>query len=200
MEPMAEAETGEISHPGEEALEESDNPQWRWAAARLAFQIYLGFCLLTLVGGFLTFPLLTWYIFGDWRFWRVAGPAARLLPHGFRMAFKILKGENGGYMLDVPLTSPPHSSPLPSLARLRRDWAHGSSCGTCTRCCEKISCPIHDPKTGLCLGYNAFFWRYYNCGRFPTHPRELLYYECPKWELHLASPAGRPRRASAHEF
>ncbi|MDH4247729.1 MAG: hypothetical protein OEW39_07930 [Deltaproteobacteria bacterium] len=200
MEPIAEAEAGEASRPMEELLEERGSPQWRWAAARLLFHVYLGFALFTLVGGFLTFPVLTWYIFGDWRFWRHIGPAARLLPHGWIMVFKILKGENGGYMLDVPLTSPPFRSPPTSLARLRRDWGHGASCGGCRRCCEKIACPVLDSETGLCRGYQSFFWRYFNCGRFPTQQRELTYYECPKWELQPTAAARQHRRTRAVQF
>ena len=42
----------------------------RWATARLLFIVYITASGLPLVGGFLTAPLMTWYFFGDWRFWR----------------------------------------------------------------------------------------------------------------------------------
>jgi len=161
-----------------------------WALARLGFYTYLGFALFTGIGGVLTAPVVTYYFFGDWRFWRHWSPAWRLFPQGWRLFFLILKGENNGFMLSVPLTSPPTSAPDRSIVRLRRDWAAGSSCGACVKCCEKVGCPVLDSATGLCRGYDSFFWRYFNCGRFPTMQSEIDYYGCPKWAM-------RPRPATA---
>ena len=155
----------------------------RWAASRLLFHAYIGFSLFTVVGGFLTAPVMSWYFFGDWRFWRHWGPCYKLWFHGYRMIYYILSSNNGGFMLDVPLTSPPLQSPDLNKVGLNATWEHGNSCDTCNRCCEKIHCPALDTKSGLCLGYNSFFWRYFNCGRYPSHQLELDYYGCPKWEL-----------------
>jgi hypothetical protein len=152
----------------------------RWAAARVGFIAYAGFALFSVVGGILTAPLATYYMFGDWRFWRHWRPAVRLLGQGWRMLGLMARGE-GGFMLSVPLASPPRSAPNPRLAEVNSAWAHGASCGPCSRCCAKIHCPILDPRTGFCRGYDGFFWRYFNCGRFPSHQHEIDYYECPKW-------------------
>jgi hypothetical protein len=86
-------------------------------------------------------------------------------------------------MLDVPLTAPPFSCVDPERVELRETWEFGTACGPCTRCCTKISCPILDTDSGLCGGYNSFFWRYFNCGRFPTEQREIDYYLCGKWSI-----------------
>lgn len=157
--------------------------EWRWIAARLIFYVYLVFSLLTVVGGFLTAPVMTWYFFNDWRFWRYINTAFKLWLHGYKMVFHILSGENGGFMMDVPLNSPPHQAPNRNLVSLKATWEHGNSCNTCSNCCVNYKCPVLIKETGLCAGYNSFFWRYFNCGRFPTNQRELDYYECPKWDL-----------------
>jgi hypothetical protein len=161
----------------------------KWAAARVILHLYIGFSLVTVVGGILTAPVMTYYFFKDWRFWRHLGPGLRMFPHGYKMLYKILTGE-GAYMLSVSLTSAPNSSPDLGSVRLSATWEHGYSCGTCSRCCEKIGCPVLDKATGLCQGYDSFFWRYFNCGRFPTAQPEIDYYDCPKWEI-------KPRRQSS---
>jgi len=171
----------------------------KWAAARVLFIGYVGFTLFTVVGGFLTAPLATWYFFGDWRFWRHWRAALRLYGQGWRMLGLMLRGESG-FMLDVPLTAAPHSAPVPSLVELNPNWAHGSACGPCSRCCDQIRCPVLDHETGFCRGYNAFYWRYFNCGRFPSHQREIDYYGCPKWvmrEVLVAPPVLEPSPVEA---
>jgi hypothetical protein len=164
----------------------------RWAAARLLFYAYIGFSLVTLVGGYLTGPVMTWYFYGDWRFWRHWQSAKGLFPHGYRMAWYILQGQNGGFMLGVPLTSPPVSAAIRDLVELQPTWEFGESCGPCTRCCSKIKCPVLDTKQGLCRGYNSFFWRYFNCGRFPTEQREVEFYLCNKWQFKAQPGEARP--------
>lgn len=171
----------------------------KWAATRALFIAYVVFALFTVVGGFLTAPLATWYFFGDWRFWRHWGPGVGLFRQGWRMLRLMLRGESG-FMLDVPLTAPPLSAPAPSLVKLNPNWASGSECGQCNRCCDKIHCPVLDPETGFCRGYDAFYWRYFNCGRFPSHQREIDYYGCPKWvmrKVFVASPVLRPSPVEA---
>ncbi|MCH8077822.1 MAG: hypothetical protein IIC64_18595 [SAR324 cluster bacterium] len=150
---------------------------------RLLFHTYLAFCLITVVGGFLTAPLITWLFFGDWRFWRHWRSGAGLLPHGYRMLGHMVTGRNGGFLLDVPFTAPPSSSANLDLVRLSPTWDFGTSCGPCHRCCSMLGCPVLDYETGLCQGYDSFFWRYFNCGRFPSSHREIEFYLCNKWAL-----------------
>ena len=140
--------------------------------------------MLTVVGGFVTAPLMTWLFYNDWRFWRYWRRAWRLFPHGWHIAWQMLR-RNGSFMLSVPLTSPPRTAPDQDLIELAPAWAHGTSCGDCQRCCEVMSlrCPVLDDSTGFCTGYNSFYWRYFNCGRYPSRPVEISFYGCDKWRM-----------------
>ena len=163
--------------------------EMKWATQRLLFYSYLGFCLVTVVGGFLTFPIFSRTTFGDWRFWRYLDASPRTYLHGWKMSALMIFGKNEGFMMSVPLRSPPHSSPPRTMAYISPEWEFGSSCGTCDLCCTKINCPILDQKTGLCRGYDSFFWRYFNCGRFPSAQGEIDFYGCEKWRM---KPARKP--------
>ena len=156
----------------------------RWALARITFIAYISFSVASLVGGFLTAPLMTWYLFGDWRFWRHWQAALGLLPHGWRILGLMLRDQRG-FMLSVPLTSPPRSIPDPDITILQPSWEHGSSCGDCTNCCRPggHACPLLDEALGLCRGHDSFYWRYFNCGRFPSVAPETDYYGCHKWSV-----------------
>ncbi|HKI99154.1 MAG TPA: hypothetical protein VKB51_11835 [bacterium] len=168
--------------------------QAKWVAARLVFYTYIGFSLGTLgIGGFLTGPMMTWYFYGDWRFWRHWQSAKGLFSHGYRMLWYILQGQNGGFMLGVPLTAPPFSAANREVVELQPTWEFGSSCGPCNRCCSKIKCPVLDTEKGLCRGYDSFFWRYFNCGRFPSEQREVDFYLCNKWGFKDRPSEQRPQ-------
>jgi hypothetical protein len=158
--------------------------QLKWASARLGFYAYVGFSMVTVVGGFLTAPLVTWLFFNDWRFWRHWGRAWQLFPHAWFIAWQMLKRESR-FMLSVPLTSAPQTGPDHSRVELAPAWEHGTSCGDCQRCCEVLSlrCPVLDETSGFCTGYNSFYWRYFNCGRYPTRSAEIKYYGCDKWRM-----------------
>ena len=153
------------------------------AAARLGFFAFLGLTMITVVGGYLTVPLVSWYMYGDWRFWKFSPSVWKLNFHVWKMLGLILKGGNNGFMFSVPLTSPPYRAPLRENAYLSNSWQHGASCGSCTNCCTMIKCPILDTQSGLCQGYDSFFWRYFNCGRFPVQQTEIDYFGCPKWMM-----------------
>ena len=160
----------------------------RWALARLIFITYILFSVLSLVGGFLTAPLMTWYFFGDWRFWRHWRPGVRLWPHAVRLTTMML-GHSRAFMFSVPLTSAPRSVPDPARTVARADWPHGGSCGSCANCCRPggHACPLLDSERQRCRGYDSFYWRYFNCGRYPSLEEEIRYYDCHKWDL---APSG----------
>lgn len=160
----------------------------RWVLARSGFVAYLGFSAFTLVGGVLTAPLMSWCFFRDWRFWRYLGPMSRFVPHGWRL-LRLMARDRRAFMFGVSMTTPPRSTPDPAGTRLHPNWPHGESCGSCSNCCRPggHACPLLDQRTGLCIGHDSFYWRYFNCGRFPSNPGEIHYYGCDKWDL---SPAG----------
>jgi hypothetical protein len=166
-----------------------------WASARIFFILYIGLSIISLIGGFITAPLMTWYFYGDWRFWRFLSSAPGLFVHTLRL-LRLMLRDNRAFMFSVPLTSSPRSSPHPSSASLQRFWSHGDSCGDCSNCCRPggHACPLLDEKSGLCQGYDSFYWRYFNCGRFPSVPAEIEYYDCRKWEVgpvpSITIPAG----------
>jgi len=162
---------------------------FRWILARLAFITYIIFSVVSLIGGFLTAPLMTWYFFGDWRFWRHWRAGLGLLPHGLRLTAMML-GHGRGFMFSVPLASPPRTVPDPAIAAFRSDWRHGGSCGDCSNCCRPGGrvCPLLDTERQVCRGYDSFYWRYFNCGRYPSTAEEIRYYDCRKWGL---TPARR---------
>lgn len=168
----------------------------RWTLARLAFIVYIVFSVVTLIGGFLTAPLMTWYFFDDWRFWRHWRAGLGLLPHGLRLTAMMLS-HSRVFMFSVPLSSPPHSVPDPSITVRRPDWHHGDSCGDCSDCCKPGGhpCPLLDDEQRICRGYNSFYWRYFNCGRYPSFEEELEYYDCRKWALRTVGQAGTIRPA-----
>lgn len=155
-----------------------------WAAARLAFYAYIGVAMITVVGGFVTAPLMTHLFYNDWRFWRHWERAWRLFPHAWSIAWLMFRRE-GQFMLSVPLTSPPQSGPNHGLVELAPGWGHGASCGDCQRCCHILwlRCPVLDEATGFCSGYDSFYWRYFNCGRYPSGTTEIDYYGCDKWRM-----------------
>ncbi|MCB1859181.1 MAG: hypothetical protein KDI63_12950 [Gammaproteobacteria bacterium] len=157
----------------------------KWGVARAGFIALSGFCLTTVVGGLVLAPVVTWCMFDDWRFWRHLRRGLRLYRHGYRIMGLMIRGE-GRFMLSVPLFSPPYDVPVPGSVELRADWEHGRSCGSCVRCCQlgsSASCPVLDTEHNRCNGYLSFYWRYFNCGRFPSHQHQIDYYGCPKWKM-----------------
>jgi hypothetical protein len=165
----------------------------RWASARLFFIIYIGFSVISLVGGFLTAPLMTWYFYGDWRFWRYLSSAPRLFTHALKL-FRLMLRDNQGFMFNVPLSSEPRSTPDPSSTSLQPFWPHGRSCGDCSNCCRAggYACPMLDEEKELCRGYDSFYWRYFNCGRFPSNSAQIDYYDCRKWSVGPVQPIKLP--------
>jgi hypothetical protein len=163
---------------------------FHWALARLTFIGYIVFSVVSLIGGFLTAPLMTWYFLGDWRFWRYWRAGAGLLPHGLRLVAMMFT-HSRAFMFSVPRTSPPRSAPDRLIVDFRADWPHGDSCGDCSNCCKAggYACPLLDEEQQVCRGYNSFYWRYFNCGRYPSLAEEIDYYDCRKWALMASGQA-----------
>ena len=152
----------------------------RWAVARLCFIGFLTVGIVTGVGLYLLAPLFSYYFFGTLRFWKYADMGPRLIVYAYTMAFGYLKGE---FTPPVALTAPPMTKPDPSLVQINPAWENGDSCADCGKCCKKIHCPLQDKTHNQCRGYNSFYWRYFNCGRYPASQEDINRYECPKWVI-----------------
>jgi hypothetical protein len=152
----------------------------RWAGARLCFIGFLPLGVTSGVGLYLLAPLFSYYFFGTLRFWKYARLGPRLILYAYTMAFGYLKGE---FTPSVPLTTPPMTKPDLSLVQINPAWENGESCADCGKCCKKIRCPLQEKAYNQCMGYNSFYWRYFNCGRYPASQGDIDRYECPKWVM-----------------
>jgi hypothetical protein len=82
----------------------------------------------------------------------------------------------------IPLDAAPRMKPAEPGLRLHPSWTGSpDDCQACSRCCIQVHCPMLDRKTGICLSYGSFYWRYFNCGRYPANQFQIDCYRCPKW-------------------
>ena len=151
-----------------------------WAGARILFISSLAFGILTVVGLYLLSPLFSYYFLRTFQFWRFARMSPRLLCYAYAKAYDYLRKE---FSPLIPLSAPPMRSPDLALVQINPGWRFGNSCADCGKCCRKIDCPLQERKTRRCQAYDSFFWRYFNCGRYPSSQAEIDRYECPKWVM-----------------
>lgn len=150
----------------------------KWAGARILFIGCTAFGILSGVGLYLFAPLFSYWFFGTPRFWKYAGMGPRLMLYAYSMAYRYVKGE---FSPSISLTAPPMSKPDLRIVQINPEWQNGDACADCGKCCKKIACPLHENANGHCMGYNSFYWRYFNCGRYPASQKEIDWYGCPKW-------------------
>ena len=155
----------------------------RWALARFLF-LALGASAI-LSGGLLPCllsPLYAWYFFRDWNGFRYYRYWLPLIRGGCRQIGKWLWNPEYRGMFRLPLTAPPRLAPEAAQFRLRPDWpGTENGCQGCVQCCLTFDCPLLEAGTGRCRSYGSFYWRYFNCGRYPQSEAQLRYYACPKW-------------------
>jgi hypothetical protein len=97
--------------------------------------------------------------------------------HYTYMAFGYVKGVHS-------LCSSHHSSHDQAVSgSISPAWENGESCADCGKCCKKIQCPLQEETYNRCMGYDSFYWRYFNCGRYPAGQGDIDRYECPKWVM-----------------
>ena len=152
--------------------------KFKWAAARLTFIACSMLSVTTVVGAYLLSPLFCYWFFGTLRFWKYLALAPNMIVYAYYLTYLCLRGRS---VPSIPLTAPPMSCPDRNTVRLNPDWIHAESCGDCGKCCRRIRCPFHDKENDQCMSYNSFYWRYFNCGRYPATQNEIDLYECPKW-------------------
>ena len=155
-----------------------------WATARLVFVLLILAGILT--GGLIIFaagPLYSWYFCRDWHFRRYRHLVFPTVFLAFRMFADWIQEPVYRLSFLPSLTAPPRSAPDLSLVQVRPDWADaGSTCNGCVQCCTMRTCPLMDRERNMCMGYDSFYWRYFNCGRYPESQLQIEYYSCPKWE------------------
>ncbi len=156
----------------------------KWFFARAAFAIFAMTFFVS--GGLLAYafgPIYSWYLFGDlrfWKFWRTVFPVWRTT---WQQLGEWLSTPNYRQMLAIPVVSPPRIAPDPGLVRIRSVWISSKdSCSGCVKCCSHRSCALLDAENNQCRSYGSFFWRYFNCGRYPETQKQIQYYNCGKWE------------------
>jgi hypothetical protein len=156
----------------------------QWAAARIVFIITaLAGTASGTVLGYLLGPLYTWYFFNDFKFLRYRRLFFPLTVCGWRLLTEWIRNPAYRSMFTIPLTAPPMTGPDRSRVRIRASWPENDgACNGCTRCCTLRSCPMLDVKRNRCISYGSFFWRYFNCGRYPENAEQISFYECRKWE------------------
>jgi len=150
----------------------------QWTGARILFISSLTFGITTIAGLYLFSPLFSYWFLGTFRFWKFSRMAPRIIVYAYAGAYHFLKKD---FSPSIPFTGPPVRSPDLSLVQINPEWRYGDSCTDCGLCCRKIKCPLQEEETGRCTAYDSFFWRYFNCGRYPSSQAEIDRYECPKW-------------------
>ena len=157
----------------------------KWATARIVFMSAAFASAATgNVLGYLLGPLYSWYFFNDVNFLKYRRYFSPMTVCAYRLLAEWIR--NPGYrgMFAIPLTSQPMAGPDLSRVRVRTAWPENDGgCNGCIQCCVQRSCPLLDTERNLCRSYGSFFWRYFNCGRYPENIRQIRYYECPKWEM-----------------
>ena len=158
----------------------------KWSIYRLLFLFSLCFCLFTGIGAFLIAPLMSYYFFRDLKFWRYFSYYPALMKYSYRLTYIFLFDNTYQFHRTLPLTAPPMSGPDRKKVKVSNQWNNGEHlCNGCSHshCCRRIECPLFDGKSGNCRSYDSFYWRYFNCGRFPVDQQHIDLYHCPKWEM-----------------
>lgn len=156
-----------------------------WMLSRVLFLVL--YTLMLLTGGifaFLVAPLTAYLMFGDWRFWKYTQYFFPLTIISYRQIGMLITQPAYRQCCTLPMTAPPRNAPSKKLVQIASTWDTPEiECAGCSQCCLKFGCPLLDQETGYCKSYNTFYWRYFNCGRYPATQAQIDYYGCQKWVL-----------------
>ena len=156
----------------------------KWATARVVF--IMAVLVATASGNVLAYlfgPIYSWYFFKDLKFFKYHRYYYPLTICGWRLLAEWIRNPDYRNMFAIPLAAPPLIAPDRSRVRVRDTWHEtNSACEGCSQCCTRRSCPLLDVERNRCKGYGSFFWRYFNCGRYPENAAQIRFYECQKWE------------------
>lgn len=160
-------------------------PKESWALKRVLFYLY--YLLVILSGGLMAYvlaPLSSYMFFQDFRFWKHIRHFAPGIKTAYHQLYLIFTNKKYREMFSIPLTAPPMKQPDKYRLGLSPSWKTGADeCQGCSSCCIKLGCGLFDREKGTCHSYDSFFWRYFNCGRYPRNQKEIDFYECPKWVI-----------------
>jgi hypothetical protein len=129
-------------------------------------------------------PYTSYFFFNDLRFWKYLKFYHRYFFYSATFIYRVVFHKKDLIKTVLPLTSPPMDRPDPALFRLAKDWPFPEdSCGDCNRCCTYVAtCCFLDESRKRCLSYGSLFWKFFNCGRFPSSKAMLMYCHCAKFE------------------
>lgn len=158
----------------------------RWASFRIVnysivFVNILTFgCFLYVIG-----PYVSYFFFGDLRFWKYLSYFHKYYFYSVLYVKALVIQDSALAVFHLTLTSPPMDSPDPRKFRLTKEWQYSAdTCGGCSSCCNFITeCCFYDRSQNQCLCYGTLFWRFFNCGRFPFSNEQLVYFNCPKFDI-----------------
>lgn len=153
---------------------------------RLATYFMLAANLLTF-GIFINLiaPYASYFFFNDWKFWNHLRMLNKFTVYSARYMWKIIRQEHKLIKTILPLdASPSLDHPDPTKFRISEDWnLPEDSCGDCNRCCTfVVECCFLDKSLNKCPCYGSIYWKYFNCGRFPSSSQLIEYFQCPKYE------------------
>jgi hypothetical protein len=157
----------------------------KWATFRIIFILLVSAGIVSGgLTGILLAPLYHWYFFSEFRVSRNYWLLYPLIGTGGRIFREWFRNPEYRGMFSIPLDTPPMTGPDGSKVRIRSTWpVRDQTCNGCVKCCTRLACPLMDLEQNRCLGYDSFFWRYFNCGRYPENTRQIRFYECEKWEV-----------------
>ena len=157
----------------------------RWSLFRVISYSIVFINILTFgVFLYIIAPYTSYFFLNDLKFWKHLSYFHKIYFNSISYLKSIVLKDSALIISHLPLSSPPMDSPNLKLFRVSKDWDYpDDSCGTCSDCCHFLGdCCFLDTSRNKCLCYGSLFWRYFNCGRFPTTKKQLDYYRCPKYE------------------
>ena len=156
-----------------------------WALFRIFSYAIVVINILTFgVFLYLIAPYTSYFFFNDLRFWKYLHFYHRYYVYSLKYIHELIWHKQSLIRDVLPLTSPPMDRPDPNRFHVSKNWrGPADSCGDCNRCCTFVTpCCFLDKTDKKCLCYGSLFWKFFNCGRFPSSREILLYCGCPKFE------------------
>ncbi len=156
-----------------------------WVFLRLVFYAYCAISVLSIgVIAWITLPIFTKIFFNSWNPAKFARKVYPILFSILNIFINHLSKKEYRKHFSVPIKSAPIMEPSIDKLILQKQWqGNRYDCNGCLDCCIKAECPMIDFETRQCMSYGSFFYKYFNCGRFPANQFLIEFYGCKKWEV-----------------